>query len=332
MTRFSCRDAEVQAGAIALAEATDADRETYRRHVATCATCLRLNGGEREIERTMARVARARDAETWEPDIARAVRERMNAPTYWARISIATVGACAVVALSLHTFAGTGLANFTKNPLVVHYDGSRIVLERRSTEQQARTAAAPSPKMTYTVNHNVVYLSRAPQTAPKRVASAAAPASKMRTKDAPAAIANDDGVPVWRQGGGASISVAHVTRTVTQAAPPVASPQTLAIAPSYATREASPVGGETAINPQPTEIAYAQGANGTTVFEVLIDERGNPTKCTITKSSSYLSLDDAVCKAAMSVHYTPQTVNGRPQPGVYRDAFTFRDNGGGGGD
>ena len=65
MTRLSCREAEVRVGAIALGEATDAEREAYRRHIATCAACLNANGGEREIDRTMARVAQARDAETW---------------------------------------------------------------------------------------------------------------------------------------------------------------------------------------------------------------------------------------------------------------------------
>jgi TonB family protein len=332
LTRFSCRETEVRAGAIALGEATDAEREAYRRHLATCASCLHANGGEREIERTMARVAQARDAETWEPDLSRAVRDRINAPSHWVKVGFAVVGACAAIALSLHLFAGTGMASLARNPLVVHYDGSSLVLERRSTEQQARVARVPAPKMV--VTHNVVILSRAPQPAEKRVASAAVRTPNARRAFVVPTPSYGDGVPVWRQGGGASTTVTHVTRTVTQSSAPVTGPQmtAVAIAPSYSTREASPVGGETAINPQPSEIAYAQGANGTTVFEVLIDDRGNATKCSITKSSGYLALDDAVCKAAMSVHYTPQIVNGRPQSGVYRDAFTFRDNGGGGGD
>jgi TonB family protein len=85
-----------------------------------------------------------------------------------------------------------------------------------------------------------------------------------------------------------------------------------------------PVGGETAINPQPPMIAYDEGAEGTTVFEVLIDERGNPTRCVITKSAGYAVLDNAVCKAAKDARYVPKTVDGRAVAGVYRDAFTFR--------
>jgi outer membrane biosynthesis protein TonB len=59
---------------------------------------------------------------------------------------------------------------------------------------------------------------------------------------------------------------------------------------------------------------------------VSVDERGTPVKCTITKPSGYLVLDVAVCKAAMHARYTPRTINGRPVPGIYRDAFTFRSN------
>jgi TonB family protein len=70
-------------------------------------------------------------------------------------------------------------------------------------------------------------------------------------------------------------------------------------------------------------IAYSEGADGTTVFEVRIDEHGNPTKCIITKPAGYTVLDDAVCKAAMKARYTPKLVDGRAVPGVYRDAFTF---------
>ena len=59
-------------------------------------------------------------------------------------------------------------------------------------------------------------------------------------------------------------------------------------------------------------IAYDEGAEGTSVFEVPIDERGTPTKCVITKSSGYSVLDSAVCKAAMQAHYTPKMIDGRP--------------------
>jgi TonB family protein len=100
--------------------------------------------------------------------------------------------------------------------------------------------------------------------------------------------------------------------------------ESLQVSSANPATEAAPVGGETAINPQPPMIAYDEGAEGTAVFQVSIDERGVPTKCTITKSSGYQVLDVTVCKAAMSAKYTPKIVNGRAVPGVYSDAFTFR--------
>jgi TonB family protein len=215
---------------------------------------------------------------------------------------------------------------------VVHYDGSSLVVERRSTEQHARITAAAAQRPKMVVEHNVIYLSRQPASvAPKRVAAAApVPVRKAPQPTRVAATGTEDSsIPVWRQGGGGALSVVHENHTVMQpVTPPVSQVTTVAIAPSYATRDPAPIGGETAINPNPPEIAYAQGAAGTTVFEVMIDERGNPTKCTITKSSGFLALDKSVCDAAMNAHYTPQTVSGKAQPGVYRDAFTFRDNGG----
>ncbi|MBV8490330.1 MAG: energy transducer TonB, partial [Candidatus Eremiobacteraeota bacterium] len=73
-------------------------------------------------------------------------------------------------------------------------------------------------------------------------------------------------------------------------------------------------------------LAYDQRAEGTAVFDVAVDDRGTPQKCTITKTSSYMVLDVAVCKAAMNVRYSPKLINGKPVPGTYHDAFTFRLN------
>lgn len=64
-----CRIAEERAGAIAIGEASDLEREAYRRHLAVCERCVRELGGEREIERVIATVARARDDESWEPTL-----------------------------------------------------------------------------------------------------------------------------------------------------------------------------------------------------------------------------------------------------------------------
>jgi TonB family protein len=328
-----CRSAETLAGAIALGEADDAERQAYRRHVATCAACLRALGGEREIERTMERVASARDAETWTPDVTAGVRDRTDVRKGFLRVAFSTLGACLVVSIGIHLFAVSGLSQIAPSfadPLVIHMDGQRIVLEKRST---AAHSVSPSvPKMI--VEHNVVTLSRQP--VPQSIHAAAVPLSasktvaKVDTFTAPTVVVEGDGsVPVWRKGGGGGGGFTTITQSKTTDVAGFASrlthgSESIMVAPAYAMREAAPLGGETAINPQPAPIAYAQGAEGTSVFEVQIDERGIPTKCTITKPSGYLSLDDAVCKAAMNARYTPRTVNGRPVPGVYRDAFTFR--------
>lgn len=67
--RAECVLAERQAGAIAIGEAGDDERESYRRHLAGCERCLHELSGEREIERIMMAVTRARDDERWEPDL-----------------------------------------------------------------------------------------------------------------------------------------------------------------------------------------------------------------------------------------------------------------------
>ncbi|HEY1429924.1 MAG TPA: TonB family protein, partial [Candidatus Tumulicola sp.] len=81
---------------------------------------------------------------------------------------------------------------------------------------------------------------------------------------------------------------------------------------------------DNAIAPHPSRIAYYENAEGTTAVDIAVDDRGAAVKCSVTKSSGYLVLDDSVCAAAMRVRYVPRTVNGRAVSGVYHDAFTFR--------
>lgn len=331
MARFTCRQAEIAAGAIALGEATAVERETYRAHIASCDACLHANGGEIAIENAMAGIARARGDETWDLDMTRVVRDRIARPSRAWRYAFATVAVCAALVFGAHWAPAGALKNIAPSfadPLVVHYDGQRLVFEKRSVEQQAQAKAVASQPRVVVV-HNVVNLdrvpaaaqrvARAPRTAPQHVAPrhlayAPAPASQ-----------GSDGVPVWRQGGGAYTTVSHTTTTTLNEAGTVSADQaSIVVAPAYAARDPAPIGGETAISPEPPMIAYAEGAQGTTVFKVFIDAHGAPTKCTITKSSGYLSLDNAVCHAAMTAKYTPRTVNGKPEPGTYLDAFTFR--------
>ncbi|HEY8320716.1 MAG TPA: TonB family protein [Candidatus Baltobacteraceae bacterium] len=338
----ACNQAEVLAGAIALGEATDAERQTYRGHVATCSACLRANGGEHEIERTMARVGQARDGETWDPDLTALVREKMNGRKRLLRAGLTVAGACIAISLAFNLAMVAGLGRIAPSfadPLVLNYDGQRIVLEHRSTAALPQATAAPR----MVVEHNVVTLTRQPaavgavgprapqatipsvQQAPRTVASTASTLA--------AAQKTFDDTPIWRRGsggGGGSIAVTQTTTSVSQTIPRLdRQTDSIVVAPAYTIRAPEPIGGETALTPQPAPIAYAQNASGTSVFEVQIDERGVPTKCAITKSSGFLSLDDAVCRAAMKARYSPKLVNGRPVPGSYTDAFTFRSSGNG---
>src|SRR5581483_4975459 len=84
------------AGAIALGEATETERDAYRRHLAACGRCVDLFGGEREIERVMGTVAAARDAEVWQADVIPPLALR---PADRRRMVLATGGAVAVAAL-----------------------------------------------------------------------------------------------------------------------------------------------------------------------------------------------------------------------------------------
>jgi|GEM_PF-1720081 hypothetical protein len=81
ITVRDCMEAEALAGAIAIGEAEEPARNAYRRHLATCERCRYEFGGEREIERVMGAVARARDAESWEPDVCKL----RKAPSVWRR-------------------------------------------------------------------------------------------------------------------------------------------------------------------------------------------------------------------------------------------------------
>jgi TonB family protein len=307
-----CARAEVLAGAIALGEATDVERDEYRKHLAGCASCLGALGGEREIERVMTAVASARDAETWEPDVRGALAVRRRTPVLNWRLGLSGIAAAVAVSLGIHALVAAGIPQgqpAAPVPVEISFNGMHVTLERRP------------PVRHLVVVHNVVTLHApvAAAPAPVRAAAAAPPAraaspGKARNA-APATIAPS-------RSDEQSIAALRTAATV----PPAARAESLALFPNVTTvRDVVPIGGEAAIVPQPAPIAYEEGAAGTTAFEVSVDDRGTPVKCTITKPSGYLVLDEAVCKAAMHAKYSPRTVNGRPVPSIYRDAFTFRD-------
>ena len=325
---------ESLAGAIALGEATDEERSEYRRHIATCGECLQSLGGEREIERVAATVASAREDEVWAPEIRDVVLARAKRRSHALRFGLSFLGVALCASFGIHALLASGFAHLApalaQHPVVINAGTARIVLEQRAVATTpSKPAAAPRRLL---VTHNVVQITRAPVAPPVQI-----PPVKSGAGSQPADIAAvtvhpnptiapaiQPNVPVWRRGDPKWRTVARTTTTsLSESAPQTLthSAESLHIA---STRDAAPIGGETAINPQPPMIAYDEGAEGTTVFEVSIDERGNPTKCTITKPSGYAVLDSTVCKAAMQARYTPKTLAGRPVPGTYQDAFTFR--------
>lgn len=318
-----CARAEVLAGAVALGEASDAEREQYRRHIAACRRCVSAFGGEREIERTASVVAAARESETWQPDLRgwMTARRKRRATTW--RFGLSGVAAAIVLSLGIHALVA---ANITvpaspsdAAPTTVAFGGMQVTLERRQPPVHhaapSGSVAAPAPRLE--VVHNVVTLHRPAVPAAPRIAATPKPAAVVAKAHAPAIVAM---VPSQRDE--RSISA---LKTAATAAPPAAHAESMAIVPPVpVVHDAMPVGGESAIAPHPSDIWYSEGAEGTTAFEVLVDEKGAPVKCTITKSSRYLVLDEAVCKAAMRVRYMPKTINGRAVSGVYQDAVIFR--------
>jgi TonB family protein len=319
------KEIESLAGAIALGEATDADRRAYRQHIASCARCLSELGGEHELARTSAVVGQARDDEVWDPQLGNVLHRRSRGVSPAVRFAAAFAITVGLAAAALHYVAAP---TRTAPVSVVSYVPAPETIKRGTVPPVAQTQ-----QRRLMVYHNVVQMARAP-VAPSESRSAAAqplvktpeiaavtvyPQAAPRSK-APASI------PVWRDPVWRTVSRMTTTSLSETSPQRVSSAEMLQLrsAGRSLTNEAAPLGGETAINPQPPMIAYAEGAEGTTAFEVLIDERGMPTKCVITKPAGYRFLDEAVCKAAMKARYSPKTLDGRPVPGLYRDAFTFR--------
>ncbi len=334
--KHDCARAEILAGAIALGEASETERDDYRRHIAACPSCLRALGGEREIERVMQTVRSAAESEVWEPVPLRAGERRMRTVRRAWTFGVSTAAFAIVASLGIHALLVANVAT----PVTVAANQVQAAPAQPfhvTLEHRAQSATVAKPKLApvapqqpkIVVVHNVITLKQtdrpeaktAVHTTETTVAAdmpVAAPATQPKTPGS--------NVPVWRRDEAMPRARNNSVNVARADTPPVLNghAESIAVAPSYTVREVTPIGGDTAINPRPAPIAYAQAAEGTTAFEVTVDERGNPVKCTITKSSGYLSLDDAVCKAAMKARYSPRLVNGRTTIGIYRDAFTFR--------
>jgi len=320
-----CSRAEILAGAIGLGEATEAEREEYRNHISTCASCLAALGGEREIERVMATIVQARDAETWEP-IPRRAGERSRARVW--QTGAAVLAAAVAISFGVHTLLATAVRAPSIEPKAVAVEPVspfHIALEHRP---HVAAASVPVVKTTATprsivVVHNVIERrgDAVTQTTTTQTTTAQTEVAQAPVAQATAPASN---VPIWRRD--EAMPVQHGLAQAAPTAAPVLGgrAESMAVTPVTVVRDVLPLGGDAAIKPQPAPIAYAEGAQGTTAFEVQVDERGLPTKCTITKTSGYRALDVAVCKAAMAAKYSPKLVNGKAVPGLYRDAFTFR--------
>ena len=317
-----CARAEMLAGAIALGEASDREREEYRRHITACESCLRDLGGERGIERVMETVSLARESEVWEPVPVRATERRARRTRLAWTFGASTAVVAAIASLGIHAMVAVNArpivvaaAPRAQAPAAFH-----VTIEHRVAPPAALPKPKPAPPVAaqpqpaqprIVVVHNVITLKQSD-----------------RPEAKPTAKPEASNVPIWRRNRELPRTAIPAEATIarTEVAPVLGGhAESIAVAPSYSVvRDVTPIGGDTAINPRPAPIAYAMGAEGTTAFEVTVDERGLPVKCTITKPSGYLVLDNAVCKAAMQARYSPRTVNGRPTVGLYRDAFTFR--------
>lgn len=322
-----CARAEILAGAIALGEASDQERDHYRRHIAACSSCLSELRGEREIERIMETISLAKESEIWEPVPLRTGERRARRVGFAWRLGGATAAVAIAASLGIHALvaASTPRIVVASAPEAATQSTFHVTLERR----QGAGAQKPKPASPgIVVVHNVITLKQTDRESVKPpvrttetvVARAMAQAPVSRVKPAPS------DVPVWRRDHALPQAVSAPEVVAREQTAPVfgGHAESIAVAPSYIVRDVTPIGGDTAINPHPASIAYAMGAEGTTAFEVSVDEHGAPVKCTITKSSGYLVLDVAVCKAAMQARYSPRTINGRATMGLYRDAFTFR--------
>jgi TonB family protein len=315
MISSDCVRAEVTAGAVALGEATQAERDEYRRHLSVCRHCLTTLGGERDIERTMQLVTQGREAERWEPVVRglRPDRVATKRQVWW--LSFAAVATAALVSI--------GIGFHGRNP--VKPAPQTVTVAHRMPVAPPQIPHRSAAGHDLVVLHKLVTLKRPPlEAAAPRVASNAPrhAARPIEKRDAgrrdPVVVAA--AVPSQRDEGSLG-----ALRTVGTAPPAPEHAESIAVLPAAApNRDVVPVGGESAIVPHPSAIAYYENAEGTTAFDVAVDERGAPVKCSVTKSSGYLVLDVAVCRAAMHARYVPRIVNGHAVSSLYHDSITFK--------
>jgi hypothetical protein len=155
MTRCDCARAETLAGAIALGETDEVQRDSYRAHLATCGRCRGELGGEREIERVMAAVAGARDAEQWEPDLRAATMRPRGRYGAWRWVAALAAVAALVVgirAMAPHPnptpLAAQSAANERAAARAVAVLDTQVAPRRQHEAESLTFATAPSSSMT----------------------------------------------------------------------------------------------------------------------------------------------------------------------------------------
>jgi TonB family protein len=311
-----CGRAEITAGALAIGEATDAQRDDYRRHLSRCNICLTTLGGERDIERTMRLVARARDEESWTPEARVVIVRQTDFKRRVWQFGLAAAAALAILWLGARALIPNAPQNVAERMGAVHQ--SRIVMP-----QVKRHAAAGHDLV---VVHNVATLKRPPLTTQAHVA----PKALARAHEVPAAPSARNTNTAVTVVAAAALSQrdersVSALRTVGTAPPQPGRAESIAVLPAPGiSRDVAPLGGESAIVPHPPAIAYYENAEGTTAFDVSVDEHGVPLKCTVARSSGFVVLDEAVCQAAMRARYAPRLINGHAVAGVYHDSLTFQ--------
>ncbi|HTA38535.1 MAG TPA: TonB family protein [Candidatus Acidoferrales bacterium] len=331
MTRTDCARAETLAGAIALEEATDGERDAYRRHLSSCAHCVETLGGERDIERVMSVVARARDQESWEPDLRNALRDRSRGRRGAWTFGFGLAALAVAASLSVHLIAAGTMRPIALAPqsTVAAVDSAfHVNLERRSQPPAQVVASHPAAHpaaiaaQPIHVTHNVVAVA-VPAANPK-------PAKAQTVRDAQSSAASTDPALVAALPPSERVQ-GSISSMQTQSAAPVYSHQaeSIAVNParSIVVRDVAPVGGTLTL-PNPPSIAgremAAEGlSRATATYALAVDERGTPIACQIQTSSGITAIDESVCRAAMRAKFTPRTVNGKPTTSIYRDAFVF---------
>lgn len=188
---------ESLSGAIALGEATPAEREEFARHAASCALCY----GETTDFGGLEAIAAQRDAETWRPSVDRQVLGRIHASqSRRTHVTLRALAWAAAGSIGVNVFFVTGFAAKL---------GAAIL---NSSAPPASVATAPFvrlPAQTFvTIKHRVMgpsLIAGAPALPPKRTFARTRPQRDPSLADPPDFFA---GIETARHDGAAARSVA----------------------------------------------------------------------------------------------------------------------------